>query len=110
MSGEARNESPSGESPIDARLAAPPPRDSIEQGTIVTSKSGMSSLTQSRTMVLAILFGVTGALGIPLLWMNTPFSTAERIFWSIAVTIYTAALVGITGAIVVWSYRVITGG
>jgi len=109
MSKERQDESPSSESPIDARLASPPPRDSIEQGTNVTSKLGMSSLTQSRPMVLAILFGVTGVLGIPLLWMNSPFSTAERIFWSIVVTIYTSVLIGITGKIVMWSYRSIMG-
>ncbi len=58
-------------------------------------------------MVLAILFGVTGALGMPLLWMSTKFSLAERIFWSIAVITYTTALVGVTAAIVMWSYRMI---
>jgi len=109
MSKEPQDELSGRESPIDAQLASPPPRDSIEQGTNVMSKLGMSSLTQSRPMVLAILFGVTGVLGIPLLWMNSPFSTAERIFWSIAVTIYTAVLIGITGKIVMWSYRTIMG-
>lgn len=60
-------------------------------------------------MVLVILFGVTGALGIPLLWVNKRFSLAERIFWSIVVLIYTTALVGVTAAIVVWAFQVIMG-
>ncbi len=67
-------------------------------------------MTDSRWMVLAILFGVTGALGIPLLWVSKRFSLVERIFWSIVVTIYTLALVGVTAAIVMWSYQMIMGG
>jgi hypothetical protein len=64
-------------------------------------------MAESRWMVLAILFGVTGALGIPLLWISKRFSLAERIFWSIAVLVYTAALLGITAAIVMWTYRMV---
>ena len=59
-------------------------------------------------MVLAILFGVTGALGLPLLWMSTKFSLVERIFWSLVVILYTTALVGVTAAIVMWAYGVIS--
>jgi len=59
-------------------------------------------------MVLAILFGVTGALGIPLLWMNKRFSTLERVFWSIVLTIYTSLLIGGTLWVLWWAYRVLT--
>ncbi|TWU57021.1 hypothetical protein Poly51_29420 [Rubripirellula tenax] len=60
--------------------------------------------------VIAILFAVTGFLGIPLLWMNKSFSTLERVFWSIVVTIYTLLLLAGAAAVCMWSYRQITGG
>ena len=95
------------ESPIDAQLAAPPVADPDTKGTAQQLKSGVSTMADSRGMVLVILFGVTGALGIPLLWVSSKFSFAERVFWSIVVIIYTSALVGVTAAIVMWAYRVI---
>lgn len=97
------NQPPHDESPIEAQVISPPAHQSV-------AKAAASSMTDGRWMVLAILFGVTGALGIPLLWVSKKFSLAERIFWSIVVTIYTLALVGVTAAIVMWSYRMIMGG
>ncbi len=97
------------ESPLESQLAAPPPVSPSRATTAGQAKSGMASVAESKGMVLAILFGVTGALGIPLLWVNKKFSLGERIFWSLVVTIYTTALVGVTAAIVMWAYRVIVG-
>ena len=97
------------ESPLEAQLAAPPavsPRSATAAGQ---AKSGIATVAESKGMVLVVLFGVTGALGIPLLWVNKKFSLAERIFWSLVVIIYTTALVGVTAAIVMWAYRVIAG-
>jgi hypothetical protein len=104
------NQERSKDSPIDAQLAAPPVANPGTKGTAQQLKSGVTTVADSRGMVLAILFGVTGALGIPLLWMSNRFSLAERIFWSIVVIFYTTALVGVTAAIVMWSFRLITGG
>ena len=116
------NQERSEHSPIDAQLAAPPATGAPVTGAPVTGaaaagpsskrtaqqlKSGVTTVAESRGMVLAILFGVTGALGIPLLWMSNRFSFAERIFWSIVVIMYTTALVGVTAAIVMWAYRAI---
>lgn len=85
--------------------SARPVRSSVSR-----TKAAGASLAQSRGMVLAILFGVTGAIGIPLLWMNKRFSTAERIFWSLVVLSYTSLLIGGTLWIVWWAYRMVTGG
>ena len=41
--------------------------------------------------------------------MNRRFSTAERFLWAIVVTIYTLALIGLVGAIVLWCYKQIVG-
>ena len=99
------------ESPIDSQLSAPPTShqsaSNADPGD--PSAGSASEMVQSRAAVLAILFLVTGALGIPQLWMNQSFSTLERVFWSIVITIYTIALIVIAWMIVVWSYRQIFG-
>ena len=49
---------------------------------------------------LAVLFFVTGAFGIPLLWRNPNFFAWQRILWSIVVLIYTIALFAGVGMLV----------
>ncbi|MFK8115109.1 MAG: hypothetical protein AB8B91_23105 [Rubripirellula sp.] len=88
------------QTPIEATLVDPVPGHQPENE---------SNFVQSRGAVLAMLFLVTGFLGIPLLWMNKKFSPTERIVWSIIVTIYTSVLIWIAAAIVIWSYRQIFG-
>ena len=102
------NQERSEQSPIDAQLASPPVTGPSSKRAAQQLKSGVTTVAESRGMVLAILFGVTGALGIPLLWMGNRFSLVEKIFWSVVVIIYTTALVGVTAAIVMWAYRVIS--
>lgn len=94
------------ESPIDAQLAAPPTsyHDEPTGPTFEPPSRGRDDLLQSRGAVLAILFLVTGALGIPLLWINRNFSPLERIAWTIIVTIYTFILISFTVWIVWWAY------
>ena len=96
------------QSPIEARLVAPPAQPGDLESADQASRSG-TSLIQGKGTVLAILFLVTGALGIPLLWVNPNFSMIEKVVWSIIVCLYTAMFVAIAGAIVMWCYRVITG-
>ena len=100
-----------GGSPIDGQLSAPPISYDSTPGVDLPepAASSASEMVQSRAAVLAILFLVTGALGIPLLWMNQSFSNLERIVWAIIVTIYTVALIAIAWMIVMWSYRQIFG-
>lgn len=47
----------------------------------------------SRSGVLVMLFVVLGALGIGLLWKSTAFSKKEKIWYSIAVVAYSAAII-----------------
>lgn len=54
-----------------------------------------SGILQSKLVVLATLFVAAGLFGIPLLWINKRFSTAERIFWSVVVTLYTLAMLAV---------------
>ena len=74
----------------------PPPAASLPTG------SSNERMLQSRWVVLGLLFGVTGAIGLPLLWYNRRFSPMERVFWSVAVLSYTFALLGLTYAIFMW--------
>lgn len=99
------------DSPIESQLAAPPASGGLTPRVdlVEPSTGSATEMVQSRAAVLAILFLVTGALGIPLLWMNQSFSTIERIFWAIVVTIYTIGLIVIAWIIVMWSYRQVFG-
>lgn len=107
-------------SPIEAQLAAPPSAAADLDNSALSNASdsvgnppagyaGAEKLIQSKLAVLACLFLVTGFLGLPLLWMNRGFSTAERLLWAIVVTIYTLALIGLVVAIVLWCYKMIVG-
>ena len=78
--------------------SAPPP----------ASRSKWRALIDSRPAMFGMLFGVTGFLGIPFLWMSDSFSRTEKIVWSIVVTIYTLILIGVAVAICWWSYAQIT--
>jgi hypothetical protein len=59
----------------------------------------------ARFLILAILFFVTGFLGLPVLWLSKSFSPTEKIVWSILNIIYTFALIAGTVAICVWALR-----
>src|SRR5690349_18255592 len=48
---------------------------------------------RNRALVLALLFGVTGALGLPLLWYSSVFNHREKWFWSVVNVFYTALLI-----------------
>lgn len=63
------------------------------------------ALLNNRWIVLAGLFLVTGALGIPFLWIGRAFSTRMKILLSIVVTLYTALLLWLFWLIMLWSYH-----
>ncbi len=81
----------SSESIIEARLVQPPPLGILKRAQ------------NSRIAILAVLFLMTGFLGIPLLWLNPNFSRLERWIWAIVVTVYTFVLIAITCGVVYWS-------
>ena len=107
--------------PIEAKLAAPipvdpdcPPEDSPEPTRPALadrdsdnehSTDQSSSTMQGRGATLGILFLVTGALGIPLLWMSPHFTQRERLFWSVIVLIYTITLLAVAGGVMWWLYK-----
>ncbi len=90
------------ESPIQAVLASQPDASDAANATVARDST---SRLQSRATVLLTLFIATGALGIPLLWVNKKFTQGERVFWSIMVLIYSTAVLALGGAIVIWMWN-----
>jgi hypothetical protein len=54
--------------------------------------AGFRSLVDRPWLILGLLFFVTAALGLPLLWISRGFSLAWKIVLSVLVTLYTALL------------------
>lgn len=63
--------------------------DSIE----ATEPESHGGISGSRPLVFSILFGVTGALGLPLLWFSPVFTRKEKWLWSTINVMYTLGLV-----------------
>lgn len=76
---------------------------------ISTSQAGSGGILQSRRGLLVLLFGVTGVLGLPLLWVSPSFSSAEKVLYSLLVSLYTFVLVGVAGGILWWAYLRVIG-
>ena len=58
-----------------------------------SSRPEENSLLHSRSLIFGLLFGVTGVLGLPLLWYSPVFNRREKWLWSVVNVIYTAGLV-----------------
>ena len=52
--------------------------------------------------ILLVLFCVTGALGLPLVWYSGSISTLNKLVLTIVVSFYTAFLLGGISALTVW--------
>jgi hypothetical protein len=77
-----------------------------QQETVSHNRSG---ILENRKAIIVMLFGITGVLGLPLLWISPKFSANEKLIYSVAVTFYTAVLIGIAVAAVWWAYSRIMG-
>jgi hypothetical protein len=55
-------------------------------------------------LMLAMLFFVTAALGIPFLWMSRGFSTLAKIVLTIVVLAWTALILWAFWLVMVWSW------
>lgn len=70
--------------------------------------SAWQVIVGSKLLMIGLLFFVTGALGLPLLWVSPAFSRRGKWWLSIVVTLYTIALIALTVGIVWWAYVQIT--
>ena len=55
-------------------------------------------------LMLAMLFFVTAALGIPFLWMSRGFSTLAKVVLTIVVLAWTALILWAFWLVMVWSW------
>ena len=55
-------------------------------------------------LMLAMLFFVTAALGIPFLWMSRGFSTAAKIVLTVVVLLWTALILWLFWLVMMWSW------
>lgn len=89
----------------------PPPRDASSNPTVAGPpvarpfQSNDLDRKTTRIVILAMLFFVTGFLGLPVLWLSKSFSLTEKLVWSIVNTVYTCALIAGTVAICIWALR-----
>lgn len=67
-------------------------------------RSEWEQLVSNRKVILAMLFFVTGALGLPLLWLSPAFNATEKVVWSLVTLVYTLMLIGLCVAICYWAY------
>lgn len=97
-------------SQLPTKPSQPPPHlqsqssssDSLADQTI---RSAEQDRKTTRFLILAMLFFVTGFLGLPVLWLSKSFSLTEKLIWSVLNTIYTCALIAGTVAICIWALR-----
>ena len=69
------------------------------------SKPGpIGQLLNSRLLIFVMLFGVTGFLGLPILWISPSFSRLEKYFWSVVNILYTTVLIILCVVICWWAY------
>ena len=73
------------------------PLGNSDQAACRTSEADHASegISSNRPLVFGILFGVTGALGLPLLWYSPAFTRKEKWLWSIVNSLYTLGLIAI---------------
>lgn len=70
-----------------------------------SAASSGRSLADNPWLLLACLFCVTGALGIPLLWIGRAFSTPIKVLLSIVVILYTALVLWLFWLVMLWCYH-----
>jgi hypothetical protein len=59
----------------------------------------------TKTGVLVMLFVVLGPLGLPFLYKSPAFGKGAKIFWTITVLIYAAAVIVLFIVALVWMWR-----
>tara|TARA_R110002095_G_scaffold197049_2_gene176026 strand:- start:84 stop:422 length:339 start_codon:yes stop_codon:yes gene_type:complete len=90
------------------RVAAERQSRPEEPPPVAPSDGMLQQLCDEKWIMLAMLFFVTAALGLPWLWKSRGFSKPEKKFWTVVISIYTALILWGFGAVMWWSYTRIT--
>jgi hypothetical protein len=75
----------------------------------LTSPPEQTPIILRRRTVFVLIFFVTGALTIPLIWKSPVFSRGEKIFWSAFATFYTALMIAVIVVYAIYVYQVTVG-
>lgn len=87
---------------------SPPPTQEHREKVSVAAQLN-NSLLSNRRALLVLLWGVTGFLGLPLLWLSPKFSATEKFIYSVLITMYSLFLILLATGIVWWAYLRIMG-
>jgi len=68
------------------------------------SRGGLREMIDNPWLVLATLFFVTAALGLPVLWMSRGFSRGSKTILTVVVLIYTVLLLYVFWLVMWWCY------
>jgi hypothetical protein len=83
--------------------ATPGDRDQPPETTAGAAKPSRGPI-DNPWLVLGMLFFVTAALGLPLLWMSRGFTPIAKVVLTIIVLAYTALILWLFWLVMVWSY------
>jgi len=82
---------------VDATIADSPQPSPAQQ-------AGWRELVDSPWLLIAVLFFVTAALGLPFLWISRGFSTPWKIILTIAVLLWTVLVFWVFFLIMAWCW------
>ena len=85
------------ETPLDAAIEDP-------TKSITPRSPGWRDVVDTPWLLLVMLFFVTAALGLPLLWISRGFSTVSKVVLTIVVLAWTALILWLFWLVMVWSY------
>jgi hypothetical protein len=95
------------ETPLDATIEEPNPYSSPSTASEPRAQ-GWRDAVDNPWLMLAMLFFVTAALGLPFLWISRGFSTFWKIVLTVLVTAWTVLILWVFWLIMVWCYTRIT--
>ncbi len=78
---------------------------SHRQGDKLAPGDRIAQALDNRWVVLALLFFVFAAFGIPLIWMSRAFSTVGKVVLTIVVSLYTLLILWLFWLIMLWAYH-----
>lgn len=68
------------------------------------AESKWRQLADNPTAVIALIFLVTGCLGIPVILICRGFSPSKKVLWIVVSILYTALLFFLVGLVCMWAY------
>lgn len=99
------------EQPLDALIEEPslgevavPPLPAHDPSKTAAEPASWTEVRDNPLLLLSLLFGVTGFLGLPLLWKSKAFDWRGKLSLSLAVIAWTGLLIWLCGLVLMWSY------